>query len=459
MFDYLCALTALLTLAGAVYAYRKTRDPMHPAIFMAPLFMYFYGVWPLLLNRDSGLQDLFGNAELDYVATLFLFSIACLYIGLLTIPWCLNRRNIFITHYLALSMTPYTRKRILRLSLLLGGLSIAAYAYSLYNVGGFIRAYSVGKGGGYASSGYVGEAVLLSYPAVILFAISRQGRKKILLSDIGLALLLISPNLLQGTFGGRRGPLFLSLSILLLSWYVAKGKQPSLKTILLGVTLISVAVMVVASQRQHFYIGSQGEFDSSKVIESVQPEIVNPYGEVGNEYAMAAATVLAADYYQDYYWGKRYFTTFFIRPIPRQIWPTKYEDMGMDVSALGSDQLQQRYLRVVSFIPLAGSSTGSIADVYVEFSWGVLLVFFLLGRAFALVWKKHRLKGGIWTVLLIEMLALSIYLPTQSFSAWLHRLLYTGIITALLWKYWIKPAQRRPLLAGSRTPADQESHG
>lgn len=458
MFEYFYALTAIVALAGAIYAFRKTRDALHPAIFLAPLFIYFYGVWPLLLNVDGGLQSLFDDTDLDYVATLFLLAIVCLYAGLLTIPRRFHRLSLQQTNVFGLPLIPIVRQRVYYLSIFLGLLAVSAYVYSIYNVGGFVDAYSVAKGGGRAESGYIGEAVLLSYPAVILLAIAHQGLKKIRPVDILLALLMIAPNLLQGTFGGRRGPLFLSLSVLLLSWYIARGKRPSLKTILLGVCSISIVVVLVASQRKYVYLGSEQEFDFSRTVNFLQPEIINPYGEVGNEYAMATATVLAVDYYQDYFWGYRYFVTFFIRPIPKQIWPTKYQDMDLDVSAYRSEELQERFYRVVGFLPLAGSSTGSIADLYVEFSWGALLAFYLLGRTFALVWKKHRLVGGIWTVLFAEMLALSIYLPTQSFSAWLHRLLFMGIITALLWKYWVKyKPRRRPALAGV-APEQRKSH-
>jgi hypothetical protein len=50
------------------------------------------------------------------------------------------------------------------------------------------------------------------------------------------------------------------------------------------------------------------------------------------------------------------------------------------------------------------------------------------------------------------MLALSIYLATQSFSAWAHRLLFIGVPTILLWKYWIAGQVSRRVPVGSAMP-------
>jgi hypothetical protein len=78
----------------------------------------------------------------------------------------------------------------------------------------------------------------------------------------------------------------------------------------------------------------------------------------------------------------------------------------------------------------------------------VLPLFYLVGRAFAFVWRKHRLEGGLWTVILIEMLIPSVYLPSQSFSAWLHRVLIMVIVTVLVWNHWLKIGPpRQPNLA------------
>src|SRR5262249_54378114 len=86
----------------------------------------------------------------------------------------------------------------------------------------------------------------------------------------------------------------------------------------------------------------------------------------------------------------------------------------------------------VGFVLPLGISTGSIADLYVEFSWGAVPVYLLLGLAYGYVWRRHRLEGGYWTLLYFLMVGLCIYLPSQSFSAWAVRLLYGAIFSYLV---------------------------
>jgi hypothetical protein len=166
------------------------------------------------------------------------------------------------------------------------------------------------------------------------------------------------------------------------------------------------------------------------------PESIDP----GNSYVTAISNIVAADFYDDHYWGYRYFVTFFIRPIPKEIWPTKYEDMNAEwLELYGTGSEAARYTNSIGFALPAGVSGGSIADGYVEFSWGVVVMFFVIGRVFAASYVRHRREGGFWSIIFFTMLALSIYLPTQSFSAWMLRLLFMAGFAYLFWRIAIGP--------------------
>ncbi len=43
------------------------------------------------------------------------------------------------------------------------------------------------------------------------------------------------------------------------------------------------------------------------------------------------------------------------------------------------------------------------------------------------------MKSGIWTVLFLEAMILSVYIPTQSLSALMHRYTFMAVLTLLLW--------------------------
>ncbi|VFN03209.1 MAG: hypothetical protein BECKG1743D_GA0114223_107523 [Candidatus Kentron sp. G] len=211
MFEFYVILTGAVTLIGGLWAWRTTRDPFYPAVVITPLFFYFYCVWPLIIERHGELAFLFGPEQLDYVALLYLFSIAALYAGLLQFPrriGLLRRQRDNMLHLVLAGVRPVD---IYALGIFLGFIAIAAYLNSLENVGGFLAAYSRSKGGGYASSGYIGEAILLSFPAIALIAIARRVVNRLRIRDVILVLLIAAPHLIQGTIGGRRGPLFLIL--------------------------------------------------------------------------------------------------------------------------------------------------------------------------------------------------------------------------------------------------------
>jgi oligosaccharide repeat unit polymerase len=439
MFEFLCAWIGVILIGGAIYAYRRTKDGLHPAVAMAPLFFYVYVSTPILTKE--GLLNFFSIEQLDYVAGFYLAAAICFYAGLLLGPKRVGGADTKRQTWAFLG-NPRVRKRIFVVAVLFGCVALAAYLYSVESVGGFIKAYSRVKGGGRAESGYIGEATLFSFPAIILLAISRR-RLRVRPVDVWLALLFALPHLLQGTFGGRRGPLFLILGILFIAWFIAKGRTPSFKVGMIAVGVAGLAVVFVWSQRHQVYLGSEKEFDANAFLQRTFAE----EAAVGSTYVSGAASILTSDYLNRHYWGYRYFVTFAIRPIPKQLWPTKYEDMGADwLRQVDEEETAYQYRDAVGFALLSGFATGSFADGYMEFAWGAVVMFFLLGALYSLIWRRHRQDGGFWTVMFAVSLVLSIYLATQSVTAWGTRMMYVSFFTFVLWRFWLKlPVGHRPL--------------
>ena len=448
MFEVICGLITLFIVGAALYAYLVTRDPLHPAIFMAPLFCYFYGVWPIILNREGKLAVLINENYLQQAAFIFLLSIVALYFGLLHGISLVRRLTRNRSTFSAVGMTAGKAQKLYWVALFLGGLSLTSYIISIENVGGLYAAYSRQKGGGYIASGWFSEATLLAFPSLLMLALSVFARdRRVTLSDIVTAFIIASPHLIQGTLGGRRGPLFLILTTLLFSWFVARGRIPSLKVIIIAIGVIGSGIILASSQRSTLYLGSGGEFEVSRVFDAdgLAAETIDP----GNSYVAAVAMIVASDYFGDYFWGYRYFVTFFIRPIPREIWPSKYQDMNATwLNDFGDDVVNSRYAHALGFKLPGGVAGGTIADGYIEFYYGVVPMFFVLGLVFAAVYRRHKLDSGFATVLYYIMLALSIYLPTQSFSAWLVRLIYMAVIGYLFWWFVVG----RPQFKGRAMP-------
>lgn len=435
MFTWYTLATGVTVGLLALSAYGRTRDALHPAVLMSPLFIYMYSAWPLILNREGDLYQYFSPGQLEYVALVYFLSITGLYVGLLSGNKHKDEQTGLSIDVFNLEIDEATRRQIARLALFLGIVAVGAYLYQIGNVGGFEAAYGRAKGGGTAGSGYISESVLFSFPAVLLYAISRKP-EKIGAGEILMALIMMMPHLLQGTLGGRRGPIFLALATLFVAWFIARRQRPKMATAVIGIGICGLAVMFVWSQRQDLYLGSGGGVEVERMWEKIVPE---DDVSTGNTYVAGTATVLMADKLDFTYWGYRYFVTFVIRPIPKQIWPTKYQDMGADwLLRYGDDVRAQRYYNTVGFAPVAGAAVGYVADAFLEFSWGVVLFSYFLGRVFSAVWRRHNSEGQFWSVLYIVMVVLSIYLATQSVTAWAHRLLFIGGMTYVLWRYFIK---------------------
>ena len=371
MFQLLCYLTGAVLISGALIAYYRSHDALHPAVILAPTFLFMYAAWPLLIDRDGALEQMFREGVLVHAATLFLVSITLLYSGLLHGASPVGRSG---TTSFDARLSGAASQRLYTLALIVGGLSVVAYAYMLANSGGLLRAFGHAKGGVEAPSGYIGEATLLTFPALLIMALALRQRAIVRPQDVVVVLLIASPQLLQAFLGGRRGPMFLTLSVMFFVWHLARRTRPNIRQAIIAIGLIGFITIAVESQRSNVYLGSEQGFSFSQLTDRLAPR--RP--EVGDTYVTAVATVAAVDALQDFYWGYRYFVTFFIRPIPKQIWPTKYEDMHADwLTDYGTRSEEGRYSGGGRFRAaqrgLAGIDRGHLLRVLLGRSGGLLL--------------------------------------------------------------------------------------
>lgn len=422
-----------VTLAALMWmvatAWHRHRDPLHPAIFLGPLLGYSYVAEPLLLS-DVVAEWFHSTNDVLMVLALNCFCIIALAAGM-----SFRRRS---------SRQPLVAKHsfhtaiLLQIAFILSAAGALGFAWGIVNVGGFAEAYSRHKGGGRYSSGYVGEAINLGLIAAMLVGVARW-RKGLMPHHVALVFLGILPNLIQGTFGGRRGPLFLSLGAGLLVSIVSARKRPRVSTMMAGVAIICCIVLVMWSQRQTLHLGSESfSFDWDRLWKFAKAEDVDQ----GNNFIYGTGLVTTTSHVGEYSYGKKFLVNVLIRPIPGFLWPNKYRDVGADwitTTNPGFAGFRSReWVAAVGWVPLSGSSAGSISDVFGEFGWFTIALFFALGRGFAVVYDRHIKYGGLWTALMLESTVLSIYLATQSFSAFYHRFLLLAVPTVLAWHLFVK---------------------
>lgn len=436
--------TALAIGVLGVLAFFRHRDALHPAVVLAPLLLYGYVYDPYTLWRAGSLQQAFPDLE-KLTPVLILNGLACslMLLGCLAgsrrlIGWQADPNR-------PLMLAPQGmvhRRNIVQIALAMAAVAVGIYFYAIYDAGGIAKVFGRSKGGVYFSSGYLGEAIMLGLPAVVLLGWMWQGRR-INLFNVAVALLCVSPQLIQGTLGGRRGPLFLALSSLVFAWLLSRTRMVSLKVLAPVFGVILLSVVFVWSQRQHLYLGS--ETAEVKVDEMVERLAGEEEFVLGNTYVFGSGLVLASQHSNTHFWGRRIFVTLLVRPIPSFFWPTKYTDTNAvwtyeSRSVGGMTKLD--WFRSVGWAPLNGSAGGAISDLFLEFSWGALPACFVFGWMLGWLWTQKCRGRPLYGLLFFEALMLTVYIPTQSFSAWYHRFFILAVPTWLAWKYLIEPGFR-----------------
>ncbi|MCS4155844.1 oligosaccharide repeat unit polymerase [Salinibacter ruber] len=433
MFELLLALTAGLIITGTVWGVVRYNDTLHPLVYLLPMAGFIYVYMPVQLYRNGGLQSYFTTGEMEFVQFLILLGVSGLVLGAVYGSRKI-RRDPSRVDVLSFVMTDDTRRRLLRLGIILGAIGLLSYSYQLYNVGGFIEAYDSVKGGGWAASGYLRDLDYLIVPAVALVYLSRTDRP-MKFDHWCLVGLLSFPFAARGFLTARRGPTFVFFAVLVGGWYLTRRRRPSVPTVAVGGTLIGLLLLALVTFRGQIYLG--GSFFSGKappteeVVESSLEWATTP--SFGNEYMYGSYVVLNAREKDEHYWGRRYLTQLFVRPIPSSFWPNKYQAVGMEEIKVNAGQLLATDLSEHPRMP-KGSAPGFVGSAYVEWGLWIAPVFlFGLGWLYALVWRKTLVEGGLWTVMYLILVSMSVYFVAQSFYAMFYRLLLMGIPPIFGW--------------------------
>ena len=429
LFEFLAYLTGLAVVALVVLAWFMHRDPFHPLICIGPTLVFLYAYLPLYLSitQREELRGYLADGDLVYVQSLN---------GLGAIALCLG---ILFGSAAATAGRPPppslpsddVARRLAAAAVLLGLVGLAAYGYMLANVGGFAGAYGRAYGGVWADSGYVRDLQYLTIAALLLLLAARTGRRLSGIDWCWLAL-FASPWLIHGLLGARRGPTFMVLVALGAGWYFARGRRPRLATTMVGGLALGLLLLFLVAHRGQIYLGSDFDFGAGA------PTFAAEVGS-GNEFVYGAGAILHADAMGEYWWGRRYATVLLVRPIPRFLWPSKYDDAAAVLGTpsiqtnmgVGTDALRE----TVGWVGATGAAPGIVADLWIEFSWASLLAILGIGWCYGRAWARAVRNGGLWVPIYCALFALSIFLVMQSLEAMLFRFLLLAVPALLAWWY------------------------
>jgi oligosaccharide repeat unit polymerase len=412
-----------VVILAAQRGFRNTRDPLLPSVFLAPMLLYVYAFHPLTLYNSGSIHAIFPNPDQLVRPNLVnLFGIAFFCWGSnyeSKAPVAVDRKFVLFGD----DLSPIQRHRIRQVAVLLSIVATFVFLTMVWSSGGIAKVLSQRKPSLQSpiGSGYYNELTKLGYPAMLLLAASRQGRRFDLKIASELLLFGAAP-VLHSTMLGRRGPMFMTACTLFACWCIVRGRRPNLRGTILTLGLVGCLMLLLAGNRNALFQPWENEIDFSVLTNKLTT------GEIssGDEYVAGVGTIQVSHFHQRHFWGLRLFTQTFIRPIPKQLWPSKYEDMGMGwmTSDPGSAGFKiSDWKKAVGFEIQLGSAPGFIADLFLEFSYLFIIPCFLIGWFYAIVWEKATRLGGKWAILYALMLILSVFLIAQSIGAWLYKLL------------------------------------
>ncbi len=411
-----------------VRAYRESGDSLHPMIFLGPMLMFVFAFQPGLLVFQGELERFLSVDQIGFAQGVFTLGLFLFCVGVV----CGGGRG---RKRIRFEVSDAMRPKLAKLGVVLGILAIVSYWVGILVSGGFFTVYGRSKGFYSAGSGWINELVNLSIPATALMLLAWHGDRRYR-HYILAAFLFASPLLLHGFLGARRGPTFIILATVLVAWYISSRKRVSIWKVVTRFGIMGVVILFLVANRQVIYLGSEEDLSVSRFTNRVLPSDVSS----ANDTVFMYGFVNGVSETQTHYWGKRFFVTYLVRPIPRQFWPTKYEDMGLEwmVSQRDFGGIEDGIWEdVLGWVPARGSAIGFSGDLFFEFSWVGLLFCMPLGYVFGWMWSQSCIRGGLWTLLYIELAALSIYIPTQSVSAVFHRYLVMSVPTIIIWRWYI----------------------
>jgi hypothetical protein len=407
------------------------------------MLFYLYSYLPISLVRQdaASLQFYLTVQQLDYVQFIYFLGVLCVCSGVLYGSKKVSFQPSVKQNWV---LPTKVRRRLKNAAIVCGILGILGFVYGITQVGGFVAAYGDAYGGGTSASGYIREAILLTLPALIWLMVS-QLNQKITLQTWGWICIFAAPLLMHGILGARRGPTAMVLVAAVVGWYFIRFKRPKLLLVVTGSVVLGTLMLFLVANRDTIYLGSDFEFEGTS---SYASEVTS-----SNEFIYGSGVILHADSTESYMWGRRYFTIFFIRPIPRFLWPSKYQDasriLGIPNLELNLGTGGDDFVGTLGWAGPRGAAPGIVADMWLELWWFSLLALFAIGWFYGMVWRKAVTRGGLWTISYILLASLSVYMVMQTLEAMAFRFLFMTAAAWLIWKYGTKGRSFQQLSANA----------
>jgi oligosaccharide repeat unit polymerase len=418
MLETLICATGLFCVISLGIAWARYKDVFHPLVIVTPMFAFFYVYMPSRLVADGSLYSYASEDQAAFYQLIVLLALAAFSAG------CFKGSSDVHVRSISTFQASYDRKKLQNGAYLLGTIGLGCWLQCMGNTGGIANAFSEANARGWSEFGFVREAMYLMIVAQLLL-LSPQGfdlRNKTWWAAVVLFTL---PYVLQGLLGAQRGPTFLITATLAISWFLGRRSRPPLLLVLGGGIALGFLMLFLMTNRSQIHLGSDFE---------VKTDVSDFFAaSPANEYVFGVGAVATTRQTGQFYWGKRYLAQILVRPIPRQLWATKYEDFGIAEIERNAGAGVDGMSTVMGWEAMTGAAATMVADVWIEFSWLCIPFLGVLGWIYGYIWRRAIWQGDQWTTILTIVMLLSVYFISQSGEAVIFRMLILTVPSSLVW--------------------------
>ena len=408
------------------------------------LFQYVYYPISFDLRYANELREYLNDSQLEFAQFLFLGGVTIFLLGLVIGAGRRPRHAPLFGLPIVSEASCVSARRV---ASVLSIISLGSFLYGSLSSGALTGADT--------EFGYLNEAYHFSVPATAFYLVSRSGRR-LGLRDLAICIFLLSPLLMRGIFVAKRGPLLMFFIALGIGWHLAQGRRPNLTQLAGAGLAVIVLVLFVFFNRGAIWSGSS--IDTSVSISDIAS--IN----AGNDYIYGAAMANFAQVSGNHGWGANYFITFFVRPIPSQIWPTKYDDARLffNLDFYGAIATRFEYLeyaasQVLGWRIAPGAAWGLVTDVYFEFRYFGYIAVYILGYIIGRIWRNAG-RTPLWFVVYMNIMSSAPYIVAQDLMDSGFRILFMSVPSLVLF-FILRRKEKRMLRSITGGPPNQRGLG
>ncbi|MCL6608973.1 MAG: oligosaccharide repeat unit polymerase [Geminicoccaceae bacterium] len=439
-------------LASAGFIYRRTGDLFHPVLLFAAFAAFMYVAQPayLLLTAPDDVFRFLEPEQVESVLVVNLFVLTGCFAGFALATR--GRGRVVPPQPVAEVVPKIAEKRLLLAATILLVLGAVGYGTNLADYGwsGFLE-IDAERYAEERPTGYLGELTHTLIAAAIVAGLLAVGTRY-RLQGIILASVAILPWLLSAIAGGRRGPAAIGLLVLLFVFYFWRPRKIKIRTFAWWLAGLALVITFLIANRGTLVERRYGEWRPLGEAIYLQPF-------EGNEFIYGGAAIVSKLHYWDFYWGRRQLMAYVVRPVPRQIWPEKYQDaaawLGLpDWIEANNAVFDHSAAFLLGWVAPLGAAPGFVADWWIDFGPLAPLGGGLVAYGLVWLWGRAREARLLANVVYGLAFVLMIYLVTQAGEAFFVRLLFSSVVVLVVFTICgvVRSRQRGAQLTSAAIP-------